>query len=283
MTPSGSSRLTTLCGSLSLHPVNTGALMHRAGYAALGLDFTYIPFQVRNDDLAGALQGMRALGIRGFGVSMPYKQAVLPLLDRVDGLAGRIGAVNTVVNDDGLLVGYNTDSAGSVAALSECSQVLDARILVVGAGGAARAVAAGLLSAGGHVELANRTASHAEELASELESSFGKPVRFSGLERLHATGEFDILVNASSAGMDGYGEFPWKPTAANRRLIVMDIVYKPLTTALIQQCRALGMRCIGGSRMLLHQAARQFELYTHHPAPLEAMNAALSTALESPA
>src|ERR1700688_4199915 len=107
----------TLCGSLSLHPVSTGAAMHLAGYRALGLAFTYVPFKVT--DLAGALTGMRALGIRGFGVSMPFKQDVVPLLDALDPLAARIGAVNTVVNDGGRLTGYNTDALGAVRALEE--------------------------------------------------------------------------------------------------------------------------------------------------------------------
>src|SRR5262245_32187926 len=107
----------TLCGSLSLHPVSLGAVMHAAGYQALDLPFVYVPFRVT--DLTGALAGMRALGIRGLGVSMPYKQAVMPLLDALSPLAERIGAVNTIVNDDGRLTGHNTDCLGAVRALEE--------------------------------------------------------------------------------------------------------------------------------------------------------------------
>ena len=105
--------ITTLCGSLSRHAVSLGARMHRAGYAALGLDFAYVPFEIREDDLEGALSGMRALGIRGFGVSMPFKQLIVPLLDRLDDLAAKVKAVNTVVNDGGTLVGYNTSEAAA--------------------------------------------------------------------------------------------------------------------------------------------------------------------------
>src|SRR6187455_1204858 len=98
---------TLLCGSISLQPASLGAAMHNAAYRALGLDYAYVPFKV--SDVAGALGGMRALGIRGFGVSAPYKLTVIPLLDALDPLARRIGAVNTIVNDDGMLTGYNTD------------------------------------------------------------------------------------------------------------------------------------------------------------------------------
>src|SRR5688500_12661004 len=107
----------TLCGSISLHPVSLGAAMHLAGYAALGLSYTYVPFGVT--DLAGAIAAMRVLGIRGLGISMPYKQSVIELLDDLDPVAAKIGAVNTVVNDEGRLSGYNTDCVGALRALEE--------------------------------------------------------------------------------------------------------------------------------------------------------------------
>ena len=255
--------------------------MHRAGYAALGLDFAYVPFGV-SADLEGALRGMRALGIRGLGVSMPYKLQIIPYLDRLDGLAESIGAVNTVVNDGGTLVGYNTDAAGSVKAMGERLALAGARVLLVGAGGAARAIAFALNAAGAALHIANRTESRAQLLAGDLHSQCGARVHASGLEILEDASEFDLLVNASSAGMDGYGSFPWQPTGAHRRLVVMDAVYKPLQTKLIRACRPLGISTISGERMLLHQAARQFELYTGSPAPLDAMEMALREAMNQP-
>src|SRR6185437_6724460 len=116
-----------------------GRSLHEAGYRALGLPFVYVPFEVL--DLAGAMAGVRALGIRGLGVSHPYKQAVRAHLDGVDPVAARIGAVNTVVHGEGRLVGYNTDWLGAVRALEEVRALKDARVLLVGAGGAARAIA----------------------------------------------------------------------------------------------------------------------------------------------
>ncbi|WP_437886395.1 shikimate dehydrogenase family protein [Sorangium sp. So ce307] len=151
---------------MSRHPVSTGAAMHLAGYRALGLDFTYIPFAVT--DVEGATRGMRALGIRGLGVSMPYKQAVIPLLDEIDPVAARIGAVNTIVNDEGRLRGYNTDWIGAVRALEEVTQLGGARVLLLGAGGAARAVAFGLAERGAAITIANRDLEKARQLAAAV-------------------------------------------------------------------------------------------------------------------
>lgn len=268
--------LTTLCGSLSLHPVSLGAAMHRAGYAALGLDFAYVPFAVR--DLGGAMAGMRALGIRGFGVSMPYKLDVIPLLDRLTPLAEAIGAVNTVVNEDGQLVGHNTDAHGAVRALQELGELGGARALVYGAGGAARAVAFGLCEAGARVGLANRTQARARTLQASLAERFGADrVELVDLER---DGDWTVLVNASSAGMEGYGSaspFPsgWLRPGRN----VLDAVYKPVRTELVVAAERAGAAVVHGARMLLHQAAGQFELYTRTAAPLAAMDAALGLAL----
>lgn len=269
---------TTLCGSLSRHPVSLGAVMHRAGYAALGLDYVYVPFAVH--DLEGALTGMRSLGIRGFGVSMPFKLAVIPLLDRLDEAAERIGAVNTIVNDDGILTGYNTDAWGAARALEEVMAIAGARVVLIGAGGAARAVAYGLVAGGAELRIANRTARKAEALAAELATRFPRAkVSAGGLGGLEL-GDAGALINASSAGMAEYGEqSPVPESALSPGLVVMDIVYKPLRTRLLALAEAQGARVVHGGRMLLHQACRQFELYTGHPAPVDAMDRALQSAI----
>jgi shikimate dehydrogenase len=251
-----------------------GAAMHRAGYAALGLDYAYVPF--RCTDLPGALSGMRALGIRGFGISMPFKEQILPLLDDLHPMARRIGAVNTVVNEGDRLVGHNTDALGAVRALEELTELDGTRVLVLGAGGAARAVIQGLLDAGARVTLTNRTLVRAEELASDVARSGAGLVEVVPLERHDALGDQAVWVNASSAGMVEYGEVSPLPESCLRSdLLVMDIVYKPLRTRLLDAATRAGARAIGGERMLLHQAAGQFELYTGQPAPLDALERAL--------
>ena len=144
----------TICGSLSLHPVSLGRAMHEAGYRALSLPWMYAPFACR--DVAGALAGVRALSIRGVGVSMPFKLDVLPHLDALSPLAARIGAVNTIVNDAGTLTGHNTDAIGARRALEEVTALAGKRVLLLGAGGAARAVAVAIAEAGAVLVIANR-------------------------------------------------------------------------------------------------------------------------------
>lgn len=251
--------------------------MHRAGYAALGLDYVYVPFAVT--DLAGALVGMRSLGIRGFGVSMPFKIQVLPLLDKLDPLAKRIGAVNTIVNDAGVLTGYNTDAFGAIQALREVmSDLSGKRVCVIGAGGAARAVAFALSHEGMQVHCVNRTVLRARQLAAEVSQATGAEVTSGGLADLAA--RFDVVVNASSATMAECGaENPMPDDALRPDLVVMDIVYKPTRTVLIEHAERRGAKTVNGARMLLHQACRQFELYTGCPAPVAVMDDAIRSAL----
>lgn len=266
-----------VCGSLSLHPVALGAAMHQAGYRALELPWVYVPFAVRPEDLAGALSGMRALAIRGFGVSMPFKIDVLPLLDRLDPLAARIGASNTIVNEDGVLTGHNTDAEGAARALEEAiGSLAGARCVVLGSGGAARAVVNGLIARGAKVSIANRTREGAEALAT---ASGATVVAWEERATVVAA---DVVVNATSAGMDlgsGATESPLQGASIPSSVTVMDIVYKPIETRLLAQARAAGARVVDGGRMLLFQAASQFELYTGQPAPLGAMDAALRAAI----
>jgi shikimate dehydrogenase len=256
----------TLCGSLSLHAVTLGAAMHEAGYRALGLRWHYVPFEV--NDLVGAIAGMRALDIRGFGISMPYKLEVIELLDDIDPLAARIGAVNTVVNERGRLIGHNTDWIGAARALGEALPLEDARVLVLGAGGAARAVGYGLREAGAAIAVSNRSDTRGETLARELGADH---IAWRSRKELEG---FDAVVNATSLGMDGRTS-PLSSATLRQDLVVMDIVYKPLDTVLLDEARRAGATTVHGGRMLLHQAAEQFELYTGQPAPLAAMDAAL--------
>ena len=264
--------LLTLCGSLSRLASPLGRSVHEAGYRALGLPFTYVPFEVR--DLAGALVGMRALGIRGFGVSQPFKERVMPLLDAIDPVAESIGAVNTIVNDDSRLVGHNTDWLGATRALEAARQLAGSRVLLLGAGGAARAIAFGLRERGADVVIANRDRGKAAGLASTTGA------RDAGLDEARRAGDYDVLVNATSVGQSDSAATSLVPEEAIRRgQVVLNVVYKPLDTPLVVAARRRGAVVLDGSTMLLHQAAAQFELYTGRAAPLTAMQAALEQAL----
>jgi shikimate dehydrogenase len=274
-----------LCGSVSRLASPLGRSMHEAGYQALGLPFTYVPFEVR--DLPGAITGMRALGIRGLGVSQPFKQEVLPLADALDPVAERIGALNTIVNEGGRLVGHNTDWIGAMRALQEVTEQVSAegqprgsrplsaaRVLLVGAGGAARAIAFGLRERGAQTTIANRDEDKADRLAAAVGAH---PAPFDEVRR---AADYDIIVNATTLGQSDVGpESPIPENAIRAGQIVMDIVYKPLETRLVHVARARGAVVLHGGRMLLHQAAAQFELYTGCPAPLGPMQAALHRAM----
>ena len=269
-----------LCGSVSRLAGPLGRSLHEAGYRALGIAFTYVPFEVA--DLAGAITGMRALGIRGLGVSQPYKQQVMGLLDAIEPQAKRIGAVNTVVQTERVLVGHNTDWIGATRALEEVRPLRGARVLLVGAGGAARAIAFGLLDRGARTTIANRDRAKAVALASET-GAIG-----AGLDETARAADYDVVVNATPVGQrdEAARTEPGSPVpdeALRAGQVVMDIVYKPVRTRLLEAARSRGATAIHGGRMLLHQAAAQFELYTGRPAPLEAMAAALHAAIgESP-
>lgn len=263
----------TLCGSISHHPAPLGAALHNAGYQALGLSYTYVPFGVT--DLEGAIRGMRALGIRGFGVSMPFKIEVMRLLDAIDPLAARIGAVNTVVNDGGRLTGYNTDAFGAADALAEAIAVAHKRVLLVGAGGAARAVAHRLAEQGARLHIVNRRPAAAVALASAV----GLGATAGGLEDLAGLADFDVLIHGTPLGMADHPGTIVNETALRPELCVMDIVYKPVRTELVDAATRRGCRVVHGGRMLLHQAFRQFELYTGQPAPRQAMEKALAARL----
>jgi shikimate dehydrogenase len=246
--------------------------MHEAGYRALRLAFTYVPFEV--GDLPGAITGMRALGIRGFGVSQPYKQAVMPLLDEIEPVAARIGAVNTIVNTAGRLVGHNTDWIGAVHALEEARALVGARTLLVGAGGAARAIAFGLRERGAQLTIANRDEGKAAALAADTGS------RAAALGEVTRAADYDVVVHATVLGQaDTSLESPVPEDALRPGQVVMDIVYKPVRTRLFEAAQRRGATAIHGGRMLLHQAAAQFELYTGHPAPFAAMDAELTRML----
>jgi shikimate dehydrogenase len=245
--------------------------MHNAAFRALGVDARYLAFDVEPDRLADAIRGARALGVRQLAVSIPHKEAVIPLLDVVEETALRIGAVNTITLRDGLLHGANTDWLGAVRALEREIQLKGTRAVVLGAGGTARAVGFGLLERGASVAVLNRTASRAEEIARDLGAELG-----GGLECL-AEREWDVLVNTTSVGLrEDASPIPAAMLVAGT--VVMDAVYDPPETRLLREAAAAGARTLGGKWMLVEQAALQIEIWTGREAPLEVLAAAFDGA-----
>jgi shikimate dehydrogenase len=247
----------------SLSPV-----IHNAAFAALGLDWAFAAFEVAPGDAARALDGMRALGLRGLSVTMPHKQDVATFVDERSDDAGALGAVNCVVARDRRLVGENTDGPGFVDALrDEGFDPAGTRCVVIGAGGAARAVVLALGRAGAReVGVANRTASRGEAAAA-LAGSAGRAVD------LDAVRAADLVVNATPIGMVD-DALPLDPEHLGTGQLVADLVYHPAVTPLLAAAGAKGARTLNGLGMLVHQAARAFELWTGQPAPIPAMRAA---------
>jgi shikimate dehydrogenase len=249
-------------------------LVHNAGYQALGINYAYVAFQVR--DIDKTVEGIRGLGIRGASVTTPHKTSAIKYLDRLDPTAEKIGAVNTIVNDDGVLTGYNTDGGGAVKALEEVTALKDKKAVLIGAGGAALAIAFGLKAKGAELVVLNRTGAKAASLAAKA-SAEGS----GDLKKLTEIASADILINATPVGM-------WPETGRSivpkellhNKLTVFDIVYNPGETRLLTEARERGCNIIYGYKMLLYQAAGQFELFTGFKAPLKDMESALTQALE---
>jgi shikimate dehydrogenase len=235
--------------------------LHGFWLRRLGIDGAYVPLPVPPERFEQAIRGIAAAGFRGVNVTLPHKLAALALCDEVDAFARRAGAVNTLVFDDGRILGSNTDGYGFLANLR--AHDLDPRAgpaLILGAGGAGRAIAAALQAEGVPVTLANRHLARAEAVAADLPQADGQhPVIAAGWQQIadllprHA-----LLVNATSLGMTGQPRLPLNLAPARADLAVADIVYVPERTALLQDAQARGLRTVGGLGMLLHQAVPGF-------------------------
>lgn len=256
--------------------------MHNAGFQALGLDMAYVPFHVRAHSLKEAVEGIRAMNMKGMNITIPHKEAVLEYLDDADEHARDIGAVNSIVNRDGRLIGYNTDGPGYLLSLREETGFTpkDKSIVILGAGGAARSIFYTVL--GGKpskVTIANRTPKRAEELAGEFTMKFrGVKIAAASLEAgpiSEALRDADLLVNTTSLGMMGKSEVELPFETLPSTAIVSDIVYRPLETGLLLKAREHGLRTHNGVGMLVRQGAITFELWTGRKAPLEVMRRAV--------
>lgn len=256
------------------HPVedSLSPAIHQAAFKEAGIDARYELFDVNPDDpdeLANFCYESDVNEVAGFSVTMPFKQQMMDYMDNYDPLAKKLGSVNTVKNEDSNLSGYNTDTAGAMQALQEKTKLPEKKALVLGAGGAARAIVYGLKEFGAEVYVFNRTAEKSEALAKEFEVA---SIDFLDIAREG----FDIIVNATPVG-----SFPQIEQSLLSReqikkgAVVMDIITNPLETQLLKEAEVAGAQTISGERMLLHQAAGQFELWFDKPAPFEVMEGAL--------
>jgi shikimate dehydrogenase len=270
---------TIVCGVIGDPIEHTmSPVMHNTAFQALGLDYVYVPFRVKGNDLGKAIDGMRAFHFRGLNVTIPHKIAVMPLLDKIDPVAERIGAVNTIANDDGILTGYNTDASGFLQALLD--KGIDPKgktVLVVGAGGAARAICFILAERGVKLHILNRKLEldWAHDLARRVASHYTISVSAGELNRdnlkksLHGA---DIMVNATSVGMDPKpDQTPVDADLLRRDIVIVDIVYHPLQTLLMKQAQAAGAMTISGLDMLAWQGALAFEKWTGKKPPVDLM------------
>ncbi len=257
----GATELYGIIGNPVSHTLSPA--MHNAAFRHLGLNKVYLPFPV--SDAGAAIIGLKALGVKGVSVTIPHKQAVIDHLERIDPVAAKIGAVNTLVIAGDTVTGLNTDWLGANAALKEFTGLAGKRVLLLGAGGSARAIGFGLLEEGARLTLASRTPSKGMALAQALACPW---VAMESAAELPA----DILINATSVGMGQLrDESPMPAEALGRFRLVMDIVYAPLETRLLREAKAAGCKTINGLAMLLYQGVAQFELWTGAPAPVEVM------------
>lgn len=280
----GTTRIVGVIGDPIAHTLSPP--MHNAALAAQGLGWVYVPFRVSSEHLGDAVRAVRALNSTGLNVTIPHKVGVLDFLDELDESARLIGAVNTIVNRDGRLIGYNTDGAGFLRSM-RADAGADPRgrnVLLLGAGGAARAIGVQLVLAGAaRVDIANRTYAKAQALADHLVQAAGGNARAFALNDLTPSllGEYDIIVHTTSWGMAPEADVPpLIPVAAlNPETLVCDIVYTPRETTLLRAAKARGCSVLEGLGMLVHQAALAYELWTGHDAPVDVMYKVLRSKL----
>ncbi len=275
---------TQFCGVIG-NPVehSLSPAIHNAAFQKLGLNFVYLAFRV--EAIGEAIKGLRALGnFRGASVTIPHKVAAVPFLDSVEPTARHIGAINTIVAEGRTLTGHNTDAIGALRALREGGAELKGRqVVMLGSGGAARAIAFALGTVTGieRLTLLGIDSQERTALARDLQSKIGMTVQESLLDEgalRKILPDSHVLIHCTPMGMSPKINETAVPAALlHTGLTVMDIVYNPRDTQLLKDAKARGCRTIPGLEMFLHQAAAQFELWTHHAAPADVMRAVLES------
>jgi shikimate dehydrogenase len=257
--------------------------MHNAAFDYIGLDFVYVPFNVKNTALGEAIKCAQALRIKGLNVTIPHKTSVMEFLDIIDKPAELIGAVNTIKFDENGATGYNTDGLGAVKALEEVTSVNNKKVVIIGAGGAARAVAFQLILSGiESLTIINRTPEKALKLKNEITSKIESNVAYGNLEILEKEiSKADILIDTTPIGM--YPHINDEPVIMAEMmrsdLVVNDLVYNPLDTVLLKEADKAGAKGVSGLKMLIYQGAEAFKIWTGVDAPVDIMEDAILKSL----
>ncbi|MDD1763179.1 MAG: shikimate dehydrogenase [Methanobacteriaceae archaeon] len=239
-------------------------LMHNAAFKHLEMDYVYVPFHVKRGKLEGAIRGARSMGIKGLNVTIPHKTDVIPYLDELDQAARLIGAVNTIKFTENMAKGYNTDGVGAVKALEEITAVKDKKVVIMGAGGAARAISFQLILNGiGGLYIANRTLKKAAQLAADIENKLEFSPEVLSLKEMELSST-DILINTTPVGMYPHQNQP--PLVSSEQmhpeLVVNDVIYNPLKTALLKEAEEAGAQTVNGTKMLIYQGLESFRIWT---------------------
>jgi shikimate dehydrogenase len=251
--------------------------MHNAAFTHLMMDYVYVPFHVRDENLESAIEGARSLELKGLNVTIPHKTAVMPYLDEVDQAAQLIGAVNTIKFSKNKAKGYNTDGVGAVRALEEIIPVKDKRVVIMGAGGAARALAFQLILNGiGELAIANRTREKAVQLAHDIQGKMEFSPEVTGLGEVELS-TTDILINTTSVGMHPHQDQPplLRAEKMHPGLVVNDLIYNPLKTNLLKEAEKIGARTLNGTKMLIYQGMESFRIWTGVTPPVEVFETGL--------
>ncbi|EKQ54939.1 MAG: shikimate 5-dehydrogenase [Methanobacterium sp. Maddingley MBC34] len=254
--------------------------MHNAAFHQLKLDYVYVPFHVKRGNLAPAILGARNMGIKGLNLTIPHKIEVINYLDELDEAAELIGAVNTVKFTENNAIGYNTDGFGAVKAIEEATPVKGKKIIIIGAGGAARAISFQLLLSGvGEVLIANRTLEKACNLKNDLKETFNTSLGCLGLEdelKLELK-DADVLINTTPVGMHPHQDDEPVVTSdmMHSDLVVNDIVYNPLETGILREAGKAGAQIVPGTKMLIYQGLEAFRIWIGITPPVEVFEAAL--------
>jgi shikimate dehydrogenase len=284
MVVSGTTKVCGVIGNPIEHTLSP--IMQNAAFESLELDYVFLAFKVQTSEVEKAIAGMRALNIHGLNVTMPHKNAVIKYLDEIDPTAKTIASVNTILNKDGKLLGFNTDGVGALNALEQNGiKPRGKKVLLLGAGGAAKAIAYTISQEASELTILNRTVKQAEELSKSLSKKFNKKIKSGDLSSVSLKDNLvdaDVLINATSIGMKPNADQTFvEPEWLKPDLAVLDIVYNPIETKLAKDAKMAGAKVVSGVEMLIYQGAASFEIWTACNAPIEVMRkAALSHLLK---